>query len=160
MAGFGTKTFLKYDDYTTPFEKWESIKKYISNNKIIWSPFYCDGKQKEHFEKMGFEIIHKKEDFFKYTPEYDILIDNPPFGKKREILEKLKLLDKPFILIMPQNTINTSYIKPFDKDMQILIPRRRIQFIKDGITKTNKCNFDCFFYCYKMKLPRDIIWLE
>jgi hypothetical protein len=24
----------------------------------------------------------------------------------------------------------------------------------------NQCNFDCFYYCYKMNLPRDIIWLE
>jgi hypothetical protein len=24
----------------------------------------------------------------------------------------------------------------------------------------SKCNFDCFYYCWKMALPRDIIWLE
>ena len=24
----------------------------------------------------------------------------------------------------------------------------------------NACNFDCFYYCYKMNLPRDIVWLE
>ena len=24
----------------------------------------------------------------------------------------------------------------------------------------NRCNFDCFYYCWKMNLPRDIVWLN
>ena len=47
----------------------------------------------------------------------------------------------------------------YDK-LQIIIPRKRIQFIKNGNELQNKCNFDCFYYCYKMNLERDIIWLD
>jgi hypothetical protein len=44
------------------------IKDYIPKDKKIWAPFYCDGKQKEYFEEMGFDIIHEDKDFFSYTP--------------------------------------------------------------------------------------------
>ena len=30
----------------------------------------------------------------------------------------------------------------------------------DGVvTWPNKCNFDCFYYCWRMGLPQDITWL-
>ena len=87
------------DNYATDKLGWEIIKEYIPREKIIWSPFYCDGKQKEYFADMGLDIIHEDKDFFDYTPEYDIIIDNPPFSKWKEICLRLKELDKPFILV-------------------------------------------------------------
>jgi hypothetical protein len=170
MAGFHTKTFLKHDDYMTPFNAWKSIKDYIPKNAKIWSPFYGDGKQIEHFKELGFNIIHKKKDFFNFEPKkYDIIIDNPPFSLKKEVFTRLKELDKPFIIICPSSMINTKYIRDLfskNKDkIQIIIPRKRIHFLKKlngDIPKGwgNRCNFDCFYYCYKMNLDKDIIWLD
>jgi hypothetical protein len=65
--------------------------------------------------------------------------------------------------------INTKYIRDLfskNKDkIQIIIPRKRIHFLKKlngDIPKGwgNRCNFDCFYYCYKMNLDKDIIWLD
>ena len=33
MAGFHTKTFIKHDDYMTPFYAWDNIKQYIPKKK-------------------------------------------------------------------------------------------------------------------------------
>ena len=92
-----------------------------------------------------------------------ILLLVPPFSKKKEVFTRLKELNKPFIMICPSSMLNTQYIrKLFSKTedkLQIIIPRKRIQFIKDGNELQNKCNFDCFYYCYKMDLKNDIIWL-
>jgi len=160
MAGFHTKTFLKHDDYMTPKSAWENIKQYIPNDKIIWEAFKGDGKSGKYLEELGFNVIHNDNDFFE-SNEGDVIVSNPPFQKCKEILVRLYELDKPFILIMPQVKINTSYIRNWkEKHLQILIPRKRIQFVKDGNELQNKCNFDCFYYCYKMNLPNDIIWLE
>ena len=157
------------DNFTTNKEEWKRIKDFIPLDKKIWSPFYCDGKQKEYFKELfDVNIIHEDKDFFIYTPQYDIIIDNPPFTLKKEVFTKLKELDKPFIIICPSSMINTKYIRDLfssskegNKDkIQIIIPRKRIQFIKDGIEKNNRCNFDCFYYCYKMNLDKDIIWLH
>lgn len=160
MAGFHTKTFLKHDDYMTPKTAWEAIKDYIPNDKVIWESFYGDGKSGNHLTELGFNVIHNDNDFFE-SNEGDIVVSNPPFTKKKEILERLKELDKPFILLMPQNTLNNNYIRElFDGEIQIIIPRRRIQFLKNGETvHPKKCNFDTFYYCYKIGLEKDILFL-
>ena len=163
MAGFHTKTFLKHDDYMTPKYAWENIQQYIPKDKIIWEAFMGDGKSGEYLTELGFNVIHNDNDFF-LSNEADVLVSNPPFSKSKEIMYRLKELDKPFILILPSSKISTQYFrdnfKGTDNPLQIIIPRKRIQFVKNGNELQNKCNFDCFYYCYKMNLPRDIIWLE
>ena len=52
-----------------------------------------------------------------------------------------------------------------DDELQIIIPKKRINFLKklDGKEPENwgnRCNFDCLYYCYKMNFPKDIIWLD
>jgi hypothetical protein len=160
MAGFHTKTFLKHDDYMTPKHAWENIKQFIPNDKVIWEAFYGDGKSGKDLEEMGFNVIHEPVDFF-YNDLGEVIVSNPPFSKSKEIMKRLLLLDKPFILIFPSSKIHTQYFREWnDKHLQIIIPRKRIQFIKNGDELQNKCNFDCFYYCYKMNLENDIIWLE
>lgn len=166
MALFHTKTFLKYDDYMTPKSAWENISGFIPKDKVIWEAFYGDGKSGDYLRELGCkEVIHEPIDFFENN-KGEIIVSNPPFSKKREILTRLKELGKPFILIMPSSSINTSYMRNlYKEDIQIIIPRKRIHFIKqiDGEVPEgykSSCNFDCFYYCYKMNLPRDIVWLE
>jgi hypothetical protein len=167
MAGFHTKTFLKHDDYMTPKYAWENIKEYIPTDKIIWEAFYGNGASGKYLTELGFNVIHEKVDFFE-NDLGEIIISNPPFSIAKEVLKRLKDLDKPFILIMPSSKINTSYFRDFfggNKKLQIIIPRKRIHFEKlvDGEKpKDNKnaCNFDCFYYCYKIDLKNDITWLK
>ena len=167
MAGFHTKTFLKHDDYMTPNYVWDWIKQYIPNDKVIWEAFYGDGKSGDYLTQLGFNVIHEEIYFFE-NDKGDIILSNPPFSKKKEVFTRLKQLDKPFIMICPSSMINTKYIKQLFKDtadrLQIIIPNKRINFVKkvNGVVPDNwgdRCNFDCFYYCYKMNLPRDIIWL-
>jgi hypothetical protein len=162
MATFNTKSFLKFDDYMTPKSAWENIKEYIPKNKIIWEAFYGDGLSGKYLKELDFEVIHDKDDFFN-SNKGDIIITNPPFSKSKEVLERLKELDKPFIIILPCSKINTSYFRKLfksNKDLQIIIPLKRINFNKIGLALNNKCNFDCFYYCYKMNLKNDLMWLE
>ena len=160
MAGFQTKTFIKHDDYMTPKYAWEDIIEYIPKDKIIWEAFYGDGKSGNYMKELGLNVIHEKIDFFK-EDRGDIIVSNPPFSLSKEIMERLLELDKPFILILPSSKINTQYFRKWkDKGLQIIIPIKRIQFVKNGNELNNKCNFDCFYYCYKIDLPSSIIWLE
>jgi uncharacterized protein YeeX (DUF496 family) len=166
MAGFHTKTFLKHDDYMTPKYAWENIKHLIPKDKQIWEAFYGDGKSGTYLKELGFNVIHEPVDFFENNLG-DIIVSNPPFSKSKEVLNRLKELDKPFILILPSSKINTQYIRENYKNqgLQIIIPRKRIHFEKlvDGNVPENwknACNFDCFYYCYKIGLDKDIIWLE
>ena len=166
MAGFHTKTFLIYDDYMTPKYAWENILHLIPKNKVIWEAFYGDGKSGKYLEELGFNTIHEPIDFFENN-KGDIIVSNPPFSKSKEVITRLKELDKPFIIIMPSSKINTSYMRNhfMNKGLQIIIPRKRIHFNKLVNGKQpdnwkNACNFDCSYYCYKIGLKKDIIWLE
>lgn len=163
MAGFTPKTFAVYDDYMTPASAWESIAHLLPMDKVIWEPFYGDGKSGEHLRALGCTVIHQPEDFFEVN-HGDVVVSNPPFSKKREVLERLVQLDKPFILLMPVSTINTMYCRTLFKSrqLQIIIPHKRIQFIKkigDTYECGNACNFDCFFFCWRIGLPQDITYL-
>ncbi len=168
MAGFHTKTFIKHDDYMTPDYAWDNIKQYIPKVKI-WEAFYGDGESGNYLTKLGFDVIHEEIDFFddNTLPEYDCIVSNPPFSQSKAVMKRLKQLDKPFIIIMPSSKINTSYFREnyMNNGLQIIIPRKRIHFKKliDGKVPDkwkNACNFDCFYYCYKIELPKDIVWLE
>ena len=165
MAGFHSKTFTKHDDYMTPKYAWDNIKQYIPTDKVIWESFYGNGDSGNYLTEMGFKVIHKEVDFF--TNDLgDIIVSNPPYSISKKVMARMLELDKPFILLMPSRKINTSYFRAWrKKNIQIIIPRKRIHFVKlvDGKVPVNYkscCNFDCFYYCYKMNLPNDIIWLE
>lgn len=165
MAGFHTKTFTVHDDYMTPKYAWENIQHLIPKDKKIWEAFYGDGKSGSYLKELGFDVIHEQVDFFENNLG-DILVSNPPFSKSKLVFERLAELDKPFIMIMPASKICTSYVRENfkNKKLQIIIPRKRIHFIKlvDGepVEGKSDCNFDCFYYCYKMGYEDDIIWLD
>lgn len=146
------------DEYETPKDVWESIRDYIPKGKVIWEAFFCSGKSGTFLKELGFDVIHKDIDFFKHD-EGDIIVSNPPYSIKKEVLTRLKNLNKPFILIMPSETINTKYVRElFKNEIQIIIPRGRINFLKNG-EQTGRCSFSCFFYCWKIGLEKDIIFL-
>lgn len=167
MAGFGTYTFIGHDDYMTPKSAWENIQHLIPKEKVIWEAFYGDGESGNDLKSLGFNVTHEPIDFFE-NDKGDIVCSNPPFSLIPTILARLIELNKPFILIMPSSKINTQYFRKLFHDekenpIQLIIPRKRIQFIKlvDGKRDEGKgaCNFDCFYYCWKMNLERDITWL-
>jgi hypothetical protein len=162
MALFSNK-FIKHDDYMTPFHVWEDIRKFIPN-KIIWEPFYGDGKSGEYLRQLNFEVIHEPIDFFE-NDLGDIIVSNPPFSLIPIVLQRLKSINKPFILIMPSSKINTQYFRKLfhgDTNLQIIIPKKRIQFIKiqnGEEKKQSNANFDCMYYCWQIELDNCITWL-
>lgn len=173
MAIFETKTFHIYDDYMTPKSAWENIKHIIPTNKVIWEPFYGDGKSGDYLRELGFNVIHEPNTDFFQNNKGDIIVSNPPFSKTAKVLDRLIQIEKPFILILPSSKINTCYFRniiggnlDINKHFKIIIPTRRIQFnkLQNGeVMCNNRCNFDCFYYCYKIDLLNDkpsILWLS
>ena len=147
----------------TPKYAWENIKQYIPKDKVIYEPFYGDGASGKYLTELGFDVIHEPVDFFENNLG-EIIVSNPPYSDCKNIMNRLAELDKPFILIMPSSKINTSYMRnTFMNKLQIIIPIKRINFdkmVNGQIVESKGANFDCFYYCYKIGLEKDIIWLE
>ena len=100
-----------HDDYFTRKSSWEDIKEFIPKDKVIWEPFYdVNSQSASHLKDMGFDVIWKDQDFFD-SNEGDICVSNCPFSLKKEVLNRLKLLNKPFILIMPSTCLQTKKYK-------------------------------------------------
>tara|TARA_R110000803_G_scaffold52918_2_gene108756 strand:- start:197 stop:673 length:477 start_codon:yes stop_codon:yes gene_type:complete len=150
------------DNYSTNEEGWKNIKHLIPKDKIIWSPFYSNGTQKEIFKKMGVNILHEDKDFFEYTPTYDLLIDNPPFSKIKAICLKLKELEKPFIIICVATLLHSTWFRELFKDhLQLVFTKKRPTFTHLTNGKKNYTPpLGTIYFCYKMHLRSDLIYLE
>lgn len=152
------------DEYNTPKELWENIKDYLPGKEtIVWEPFYSNGQSGNILSDLGCTVIQCKADFFddnnKILETADMIVSNVPFSKKKDVLRRLKQLDKPFIIIMPASTIFTHYLRDtFGNNIQIIVPERRMHFEKDGVLM-KRTSFDSCYYCYKMNLKNDIVWL-
>ena len=100
---------LKDDEYMTPKSAWEQIAPFIPKDKVIYEAFYGDGSSGEHLRELGFTVIHEPIDFFENTHLGDLIVSNPPsFTQKKEVLETLLHINKPFILLGLDASCHTS----------------------------------------------------
>ena len=154
-------SFNEKDEYYTPSILVKPILEYIKPNSVIWCPFDTEDSEfvillKEAGHKVIFSHIWLGQDFFFYEPEnYDIIISNPPFTRKLEVLKRLYELGKPFAVILGLPILNYQEVGEFflGKDLQLLIVDKKVSF--DG----NTASFNNSYFCYKM-LPRDIIFAK
>ena len=150
------------DNYYTKKEVWLQIKDFIPKDKKIWSPFYGDGKQKEYFKEIGFDIIHEDKDFFNYEPsDYECIIDNPPYSKRKAIFNRLKELNKPFMLLLQPHILGCKYFYDlFDTDIQVLIPKQRAKcYNNERNIKSYSPPLGMIFICYRMRFEKDFLYI-
>ena len=112
----------------------------------------------------GFKVIYShidtEQNFFFYEPEesYDIIISNPPFSQKDNVLKRLYELNKPYAMLLPVPTLQGQTRFPYMKDIQYLGFDKRINYYKD-LTMTKTQDGVSFGSCYLCRnfLPRDLI---
>lgn len=150
---------FKDDDYETPKEVLNDLLPYITDYNIIYDPYYCSGKVIEEWDKLGKICINEKKDAFnREHPEFDIMISNIPFSCKEKCIELALKLNKPFILLMPIDTLGSKWIKKYFDELQFIIPSGRYNFLKKGV-KTKGCWFDTMWVCHALNLDKKIIKL-
>jgi len=161
IAYFNNKAKMARDDYETPESVWELFFKYFKNREMrIWMPFYCKGICAIYVEKFhGPRYVHLNEDFFNYEPSqgWDCIVDNPPYSCKKQVFERCKKLGKPFALFVPLDTLERGYIRetmqsPFGAFLQIIIPKKRTDFITDYDVEHTCPPHKTIWICWKMEL--------
>ena len=117
------------------------------------------------FRAAGFKVIHSHIDedknFFFYEPEepYDIIISNPPFSQKDNVLKRLYELNKPYAILLPIPTLQGQARFPWMKDgLQYLGFDKRINYyMNQDFTQVQKgVSFGSCYLCKKF-LPKDLI---
>lgn len=155
------------DEVITPFYAVEPILEYIPKDKKVWCPFDKDWSAfvqllKENGNEVVYSHIEEGKDFFTYEPDdYDIIISNPPFSCKDKVLKRCYELEKPFMLLLPANSIQSKYrVELFAKyGLELLVYDLRVDYHTRGdLQHTRKgCHFGSVFYCKDM-LPEKIIF--
>ena len=151
------------DDYGTSKMAYEFIKDFVPTGKVLYDPFYFNGSCVKYVEEVfaPTEFIHKDKDAFTWFPEnVDFVITNPPFSRKYEVLDWLLKKDVPFAVLLPLTTMcaqKFQKIKGADK-IQFVVTSRRVKFEIKGQDKLGSANFDSTWFCYKMDLPRDVVY--
>ena len=136
----------------------------IPPNKIIWE--FCllnsNEQSKKNLKELGLNVIGNNTINFlednSEEEEADILVSNIPFSTeiKKNILKKLVLLDKPFIIIMNSLSLYSKYFKEIFKntDIKLIIPSYKIHYDKyiNGVLQPprNITSFYSIYVCYKV----------
>ena len=160
------KSYIDYmkkpfnDEWYTPKQAVVPIIKYLDKNQIIWCPF--DNENSEYvleLKKAGYNVVfsHKDtgKDFFNYEPaKWDVMVSNPPFSIKDSVLKRAYELKKPFALLLPLSSLqSTERGKLFSRyGVQILAFNRRINF-----NNTKGISFATAYFCWNL-LPKDLIY--
>lgn len=101
--------------------------------------------------------------FFEYEPEehYDIIISNPPFSIKDDIIKRLYELNKPYAILLPIPSLQGQKRFPYMRDCQVLIFDKRINYYTNPIKKEIQkgVSFGSFYLCRNF-LPHNLIFEE
>ena len=160
------KTNKESDEYYTPKEPIQALLPYLKKDSTIWCPFDLeDSNFVKIFKDNNFKVIathiDNGENFFFYEPKehYDIIISNPPFSCKDDILKRLYELNKPFAMLLPLPTLQGQTRFPYLENTQALIFDKRINFWKDKehTQMAKGVAFASIFIC-KNFLPKDLIF--
>ena len=156
------------DEMYTPFYACAPLVKHLknSNYKNIWCPFdeewsaYVQTFREEEFNVIRSSLSDGK-DFFQYEPDepYDVIISNPPFSRKDEVLCRLDELGKPFVILLPLNSLQgKSRFSVFKNGIQLLSFDQRIGFHtqKSMASPVEGSPFASAYFCRDF-LPRDLI---
>lgn len=129
-----------FDELYTPAYAIKPLLNYIPNNvKTVWCP--CDALESNIVQELlsfGYDIIysHKDEgkDFFKCEPEgYDMIITNPPYSLKDDIIKRCYELKKPFALLLPMTALEgTKRHKLFKNGIGLIALDKRCDFNSKG----------------------------
>jgi len=151
------------DECYTPDYAVKPILEYIPKDKIVWCPFDTEEsqfvKQISKTNHVEYSHLNNGQDFFQYQPDdWHMMVSNPPFSNKRKFFERALSFNKPFALIMTNTWLNDSTPKILfkDKDLQLLMFDKRMEFVNLNGQVNNKITFSSSYYCWNF-LPKQII---
>ena len=157
------------DEMYTPREAVLPLIQFMDTSvKTIWCPF--DDETSEYvkvFMEYGYNVIASHidngQDFFEYEPDidYDVIISNPPFSLKDDVLKRLHELNKPYAVLLPLPSLQGQKRFPYLANSQALIFDKRINFYQDTAhTKMVKGVAFASIYVCKNFLPNDLMFVQ
>ena len=156
-----------YDDYYTPKWVWEKITHLVTKDKVIWEACMLNAyksKSIDIWKDLGYKVVGNTNwDILTCDiPKCDIIITNIPFETniKKKILQRLMDIGKPFIIIMSGMNLFSNYFQDIMdlENTQIISPKGKLHYCKDGNEEKKNTSFYSVFVAYKMNLSNKNLW--
>ena len=155
---------MKYDNvkptqYDNLYTQQEAIKFLcdninLTNIKSVWECASGTGNISNYLNDLGINVIctdiEQGNDFMISNYPCNAIITNPPYSKKNQFLKRAFELGKPFAMLLPLTTLESSLRNELfrDKNIHVLIPNKRFDF-----TGKKNCWFATAWFYWKMDLP-------
>jgi hypothetical protein len=133
------------DEYYTLREDAEIIADNLINIQLkVWCPFNDTmSVWGDVLREKGFDVVTTDTDFFatEVPDGVQCIISNPPFSIKKAVMDRIKMLNLRFCLILPFQWLNDGI--PFEYGSQVMFFRQRMFFnTPEGCR--NKPRANCF----------------
>ena len=130
MTRFWDTGSIHGDEYYTLREDAEIITGNIIKMPLkVWMPFNDMDSEWHHvLKENGFDVVATDGDFFNTDPPGGVqcIISNPPFSRKREVMDRIKELGLRFVVILPFQWLNDGL--PMEYGHQLMLFRQRMHF--------------------------------
>ena len=151
------------DECYTPDYAVKPILEYIPEGATVWCPFDTEASEFVRLISKQNKVIKSHlddgQDFLQWQPKehWDVIVSNPPFSNKRKFFERALSFNKPFALIMTNTWLNDSTPKILfhDKDLQLLMFDKRMEFNQSDGKVNNKITFSSSYYCWNFLFVKD-----
>jgi hypothetical protein len=153
--------------YTKPYAIFPLLK-YVNKDMVVWCPFDTkDSNYYKIFKENGNKVIASHIggglDFFEYKPDnFDIIVSNPPYSRREDVMERCFSFNKPFAILINEAGLFDSR-KRFsllsNNKFEIMVFNKRIDYIKPTNEQLSGVPFKSIYLCSRV-LPSQFIFEE
>jgi len=157
-----------FNDMYTPDYAIDYITDFLPKDKVYWESCYWEWHLAESLKKRWYKVVwYKWLDCLINQPseDWDIWLTNPPFRWNKKFIKRALELWKSFISLQRlEHLWWKEAMEVFNNpDIQVIIPEKRIDYLTPKILRGEKtwwATFHSVFICYKMNLPKDILYIK
>ena len=156
-----------FDLCQTPPYALDPLWPHLDGIQTIWEPACGEGYLADTLSTTGFKVLRTDlltgQNFFEYQPEegWDCLITNPPFSLKYRWLERCYDLGKPFVLLLPVETLGAKQAQDLFREfgIEVIFMDQRVNFkMPNKGWKKSAAQFPTAWFTWQMKLGKSMIF--
>ncbi len=164
---------ISYSDLweTPPELLLSTLPTILPTKSTIWEPFVgISNRSTKTYLELGHAVLETTSDFFTIDEwpldkhgKPMILVSNPPFSRKFEVLDRLFQFKQPFAILLPSWVFASASVrkmmKKHDIDIQIIIPNMRTHYFNTEGQQVRKTAFDSVYIAYGLALKYPITYI-
>jgi len=143
----------------------------VPTKSTIWEPFVgISNRSSKVYKQLGHAVYETTCDFFtidKWPVNKQgnamILVSNPPFSRKFEVLDRLFQFKQPFAILLPSWVFASATVRKMihkhNIDIQIIVPNMRTHYYNTEGQQIRKTAFDSVYIAYGLSLKYPITYI-